>query len=535
MRSLNLTVLLCLVSFLGHSQSYQIDIGIHEERSCEFDSTSTIDAYSKIRMYSTLNNEWDGPLDSSLCYSLVQVGNSWRFPSSTIPANRSAFFEMTLDSALVLDTSEVYMARPLLGAGCNSNGCETLHMVIDLPDSAGVDTVSIVLDLNFEDDFDQVSCFPTQKIMNQRVSGLIFEFTSVNSNSDFYIRSPSLEPHWEGTYIIPQFTQAQTAWGPNLLRYWHDVYPTEDSISYTDVLPWGNPTDSTLIQYYVEFFSSLHFQNHTALRGALVQGSDSIRHGLEVILEGNMCIPFYEVVWGGETHLVIDGGSIGMHGVSSCNQFGKGSSFTIKSGTEFHYGHNGVGMLALRTGAVIILEPNAELNIHGPVFMYEFTEDTEPQQLYMELPVGAKLTFGEGSSLSNQYSKDRTMKLNIYMRGGELDLSRLSNTEQNLINLIYDDPSESSWENLEIFPNPIADELQFVWIADGAARILKYEVFDMSGKLVAEKRVVTSNAGHNAFKVDLGKFTSGFYTLRLSNNEEILARRKFVKNGGATF
>ncbi|MBI1288452.1 MAG: T9SS type A sorting domain-containing protein [Flavobacteriales bacterium] len=514
---------------VSFAQYYTLNVGTHETRPCETDSTTSIDAYSNVRMYSTLDDTWNGALDSSLCYSLVQNGNSWRFPLSTVPNDRSVFFEFEIDSALPLDTSTVYLMWSLLYYGCSSSGCEKVHMKMQMPDSSGTDTVYSMVDLVFETGGEPIICFPTQKIIGQEVIQVVYEFHSYGATNDTYFQNPNLEPHYDGTQIIPQVTYPQVDWGPYLVRYWNDVYPTPDSISYTDVMPYGSPTDSTLIEFYIPEYASLHFQDFTALRGALVDSSNSVRHGLDVILNGNMCITWFEVFWEGGTHLVADGGTIGFHGSKGCNLFGRGGGLKVKSGTEFHYGHNGIGMMALKTDAQIEIEPGGHLVINGPVFMYEYGTDTEPNQLYMELPVGAKLTFGEGSSLSNQYSKDGTMKLNIYMRGGELDLSGLTDEEQQLINLIYDKPSPRAWENLTVYPNPTVNSTTLLWVAKDAGEAIQYELFDMTGKRVENGSYFTTNPGHNRFELDLESLKAGTYTIRLTSGDEVLSRTKIMK------
>lgn len=519
-----LPVLLLVFFSSAKAQYYQIDLGTLVQEPCEVDSNTTVNTYSKVRMYSTTDDTWYGPEDSLLCYSLIQIGSSWRFPTASVPTDRSVFFEIALDSALTLDTSTVYLLWSLL-----YSESESVHIRFEMPDSSGNDTVSTMIDMSFEDQFEQVICFPTQKIIGQRISGVIYEYHSLGTNFNTYLNSPNLEPHFDGTQIIPQLTYPDINWGPNLVRYWHDIYPTADSVSYTDVMPYGNPTDSTLIQFYVYSDASLHFQDYTALRGALVEGSDSIRHGLDVILEGNMCLHWVEVLWEGGSHLVVDGGTIGIHGSSSCNLFGKGGGLTIRSGTKFHYGHNGVGMMALKTGGQLKIEPGAELIIDGPMFIYEYYEDPEPQQIYMELPVGAKLTFAEGSTLSNQFSKDGTMKLNIYMRGGDLDLSGLTAEEQQLINLIYDKPSPQSWENLTVYPNPTAEDVQLLWVAEDMGEDLTYEVFNQAGQLVLSGQLTTSTPGHNKLGLNTKNLVSGTYLIRLTGGGEVLARRRFVK------
>lgn len=538
MKNLYLTAFFFLFSAIAYGQYYEIDRGVIEQRPCEFDSTSTIDAYSKIRMYSTLNDEWDGPLDSSLCYSLVQIGNNWRFPSSDIPMDRSAFFEMSLDSPLTLDTSTVYMVWPLFHYLCSPFGCASVHLSLVMPDSSGNGITVANSELIYNSQYDTPICFPTEKNLDQSMNGIIYEFGRINENNNLYLYTPLVESHWYGTQIIPQTTgEYLGGWSPKLIRYWHDVYPTADSLSYTDVVPLGNPLDSTVAQLYIDFQSSLHFRNHTALRGSLVNGSDSIRHGLEVILQGNLClIPFVEVQWEGGNNLVIDGGELDLHGATSCHMFGRGGRLKILSDSEFHYGHNGIGLLALRTGARIEIESGAELIIGGSVFMYEYGTETEPQQIYLELVEGAKLTFAEGSSLSNQYSIDGTMRLNIYMLGGELDLSGLSEAEIQLINLIYDtsgvgiNDELTAFDGLMIYPNPTVDNLHFTCnIEKGTS--LNYEIFDLSGKLTLQNSLITKKPDSDRFSVDVSALISGMYTLFLTNESgEIISRQKFIKN-----
>lgn len=512
------------------AQYYSLPVGVHEQQPCEFDTTTTVDVYSKVRFYSTLDDTWNGELDSSFCYSLVQSGNnSWRFPMSSVPNDRSVFFELELDSALPLDTSTVYLMWSLLYHGCWSDGCEKVHLMMQMPDSSGMDTVYTMVDLVFESEVEPSICFPTQKILGQQISRVIYEFHSYGVTYESSLYNSSLGPHYDGTSILPQLTNPQIDWGPYLVRYWHENYPSVDSVSYTDVMPYGTPEDSTLIEFYIPEYASLHFQDYTALRGALVDGSDSIRHGLDVILEGNICVTWFEVLWEGGTHLVANGGSIGFHGTKGCNLFGHGGGLKVKSGTEFHYGNDGIGMMALKTDAKIEIEPGAHLIIDGPVFIYEYGTDSVPQQLYMDLPVGARLTFAEGSSLSNQYSLDGSMHLNIRMLGGELDLSGLNDEERKFINLIYEEPSPRTWENLTIYPNPSIASTTLLWVASDKGEVIQYELVDMSGKLIRSGSFVTTDQGHNRFELNLNSLKSGTYTIRLMNGEDVLARRKIVK------
>lgn len=514
-------VFFLVLSFQTKAQYYNIDIGEVETVNCEFDSAISISSFSKIRMYSTLNNQWDGVIDSSECYSMTQVGNYWRFLTESVDSGQAIFFEIELDSILPLDTSTVFILNPATYL------FDEVIVGLQMPDSSGLDSTTSYQVLTSP--YSDAICFPTQKVVGQALNKLVFKHTSYGYDSQVSFYGPSIEEHWDGTQIIPQISYPNTDWGPYLVRYWHDIYPTADSISYTDILPWGAPTDSTLIQFYVDYYSSLHFQDYTALRGALVDGSDSIRHGLEVILDGNMCIPWVEVFWEGGTHLVANGGSIDFHGSTGCNLFGKGGGLKVKSGNTLRYGKEGVGMLALKTNAQLTIESGAELIIDGPVFMYEYWDDPEPSQLFMELPIGAKLSFAEGASLSNQYSLDGSMRLNVFMKGGEIDLSGLSVSEQELVNLIYETPNAKPEENLIVYPNPTNGNTSIVWIAEESGKEIECNLFDVSGKRVSSWRFTTTNPGFNTRKVSLDDLNSGIYILNLVENGNV-AKQKLIKN-----
>lgn len=490
--------------------------------------------YSGIRAYSTLNDEPHGPIDSSFCYTVFQESGSWRFASDQVPSGRSVFFEVELDTAqnLGFDTTTVYTLEAFVSFFNAASEQWSAHMQVSMEDSSGTDTVQVDRELSFPSS--SRACFVTQLISGQRLSDLTFEYRSNGGQQNFYTGGSSyFEPTWY-SQIVPQTTSDEelSQWYPHVFRYWHEIYPTADSISYTEVVPAGNPTDSVMIEWVVPVYTEVHFQDHTGVRGGLVNGSDSIRHGLELVLQGSICLGnIVEVGWENDNKLVIDGGEVLLHGETSCNVFGRGGGLHVRSGTSFRYGRNGVGMMVLRTGADISIEPGAELLIDGHVEMYEYGTDPEPQQLYMELPHGASLSFSENAVLSNAYSKDGTMRLNVLMKGGKVDLSELSATERDLVNLIYPPVSARPGENLALFPNPVYDQLNIEWNAENAGLPVHVEVFNASGQLMMHQELKTYAGGLNLFPVNTRRLASGVHVVVISDaSGRKLTRDLFIKH-----
>ena len=113
-------------------------------------------------------------------------------------------------------------------------------------------------------------------------------------------------------------------------------------------------------------------------------------------------------------------------------QFGESSKLIVGDNARLDYGFNGVGNLALRSRSSIEIGEGAELHINNNVMLFEYKYDSEPEQIYMTLNKGSKLSFGELAHIGNDYSMGGLMKLNIYMKGGEVDLTETDWTNDKL-------------------------------------------------------------------------------------------------------
>jgi len=82
-------------------------------------------------------------------------------------------------------------------------------------------------------------------------------------------------------------------------------------------------------------------------------------------------------------------------------------------------------------------------------------------------------------------------------------------------------------QRVELFPNPISNELWVKLIAIGGKSVI--EVFDLTGKKVASKTVNTNVGTINTVNVDMSRNVKGIYLVRITNNETIIHQSKIFK------
>ena len=80
---------------------------------------------------------------------------------------------------------------------------------------------------------------------------------------------------------------------------------------------------------------------------------------------------------------------------------------------------------------------------------------------------------------------------------------------------------------VELFPNPISNELQVKLITIGGQTVI--EVFDLTGKKVATK-TTNSNVGTvNITSVDMSRNVKGIYLVRVTNKNKVVHLSKIIK------
>lgn len=522
-------------------------------RPCITDSTVQLFQYTHWDIYKTLNDEWDGPLDSTFCGQLdanryldlsafaqdETIFIKYRFDdpiqqSFNLPSNQ--LFSGNLIGSL-LDTVDLNY-----GNNCADGLCSGVLLGIEIPDSANTGTDMRWYQGNLTEqlwwsDIEAHFCVPSEYFNQNEIKEIIIKLTIDTAGGkisfwDFYV-----EPNWWGYQIQDSFDVFYDSWLNSYDWYLYDhilvlksdytLYPNLAGMEYVDLLPVPNVDTPITMNLYIDMYSSLIFQPFVQFQGGYVLNDSSKRHHYNIINNGgNICFPnWFERIFKNGDNYIHNSGTLDFQGPTSCMEFGSGSKLIVGEGTTFYYGNHGQGALALRTGGSIDLKKGAELIINNRLIFYEYPYEQTPRQLYMELKEGSKLTFGKNASISNDKSRDGTMKLNIYMRGGSIDMSNLDAHSRSLINLIYEPTQLIFKDNIKILGNPTTENLRFSLTAakEGTTSVGLYA---LDGKTAYFENKIHQK-GINYFNIPVHSLTQGIYILTI-NNEEGMFTDKMV-------
>jgi Secretion system C-terminal sorting domain len=78
--------------------------------------------------------------------------------------------------------------------------------------------------------------------------------------------------------------------------------------------------------------------------------------------------------------------------------------------------------------------------------------------------------------------------------------------------------------SLSVYPNPITDVLSLT-IADYNAEKLSYQLTDLQGKVISEKKIAESSA-----QITMSKQVAAVYFLNIIQNNQIIKSLKIIKN-----
>ena len=519
LRPIVLYILLFSLPQIGFGQYFEFPFGDVQQMVCPFDSTDTIHMSTNYHFYSTQDDNYYGSIDSTLCYTIDTT--TGLFNTYQVPEGRKLFAEFILQDSLPLWPHRAYSISNLFeNAACDSIGCKKIIIETWIPDTSGTQFVAHPRILNFEDSpfVGDEACLASEKFDQQHIRRVIFEYLPSDSSSIWLNPYANLQETWNIWQVPPTFSWLNLSWEVALVTQFDTIYPTDSTVAYSEFVPWSNPTDSQHLDIFIDEYSALVFEPHTGIRGALVEGSDSVRHSISIHDNGMVCLTFVEVFWEGNNSIVFEGGSLDMQHELSCFVVGNGGTMQVSSGTQLDYGKFGRGMLILKPDANIVIEPGAELRIGCNVHMYEYAHNTDEDEIVIDLVKGAKLTFTPSATLSNEFSRNKDLKLKVRMMGGILDDSGLSANEKRLIERIYERPEKRFQDNLGIYPNPVLDNLEFYWISSKAGKALTFEILEIGGKLMATQSTETPFEGRVFYEMPVDNLDPGMYLLRLSEN-----------------
>ncbi len=517
-------------------------------QTCPYNPDIEINAIEGWEIFQTLDGSIESEIDSSICISVSDDASN-NIYLDQIDESRPLFFrqKFTYEEGLNLDSNYVYSANLIfyvsdslpvkLGADCESDLCSGLTYTIASLDGT-LERKSIQQLNGGGNPCDVLMCLVTEKMPDQKIVETLLKisFDGILDTTD-YIKLSEHHIYTEHTFPINDINNYiydnsgsyyfYGDWGSNLILHNNDGIPSETNIAYHEILPINPTAEQEEINLYIDMYSGYNIQAFTQYRGTIVDGQDSIRHTINLHLEdGTMCIsPIIDKTFKNGDQFTYHSGDIHFSSTNSCMQFGKNSNLNIIDGASFHYGHGGNGILMMRTNSSMKLGYGSELYFDGKLWMLESLEETEPGQIYMELNEGSKLVFSEHAIISNLYSKTGEMKLNIFMNGGELDLSALNPKYRHLIHLIYPNDPIYNNDNFSIYPNPNnGNSLSIDMNSSKINEIGEISILDISGREIF----------HKNFKLDLGKnkitlpihsLNNGIYLISIKRDNGMITQK----------
>lgn len=299
------------------------------------------------------------------------------------------------------------------------------------------------------------------------------------------------------------------------------------NVEYIDLKPAPNVDTITTVNIVVSSGGSLTFQPFVEVQGGYLLNDTTQRHQYNIINNGGTyCSNIAERDFTGGNNYIHNAGTVEFGGQTACMQFSEGSKLVVGKNTRFDYGLNGVGNLALRSGSSIEIGQGSELHINNNVMLFELKGKTEPQQIYITLNEGSKLSFGKLAKIGNEYSIDGSMQLNIYMKGGEVDLSQLAPESRALVHLIYDAPQPIFSDNIKILGNPAQDNIRFA-IVNAEPNSVSVSLTSINGQLVYNE-IIETQKGYDEVTIPALGLANGLYFLTVQFDEQVFSDKVII-------
>lgn len=378
------------------------------------------------------------------------------------------------------------------------------------------------------------ACLPSEQFTtDQYITDIYLKFLFMPGFSEYSVYDLYLDYVWDMQLLtndeLPWYYAGDNSyslgWGNYLALHDAALFPNLNNISYLELSPQPNTATQENITFFINQEATLTFQPYTDMRGALLEGSDEIRHTVSLVNNGGeFCMPFgFELVFEPGDRYIFNDGHLGM-AWGTCMRFQPDSKLQIGAHAMLHYGEQGMGMLALQSGCEMLLSHHAELHINNTVRMFNEPWQTTIEDIHLFLNDGNQLVFGPFAHLEN-FSMNEEMKLVVHLNGGYLDLGNLSEEERKHIEVIYPEQNEEL-AVLQVLGNPALEQLQCTVHSMKEANT-RVEIMDANGRLVMEMNGMLVS-GFNQLSIDISSLSSGVYISRLSQGSAVV-NMKFVK------
>ena len=346
-----------------------------ESRTCPYNESETVLWAEGWAIYQTTNGLWDGPVDSTRCITVEAGGFSPTIDLSQINPEQPLFIRSTDIQNSSLIPNYIYLSASSvqpntgsilkLGTDCPGGLCSGLITRINIPAETPGERSERTYKASIDgDNFEYYieSCITTERFEDQLLETFVVKFTFEEAElsgqelrlfySDFVgaydeVASFSELVFPDGSFdgdsydaTIRDVVEGEL-WNTNFLGLYADTtYPSANNPFFIEAQPEVNTTAPQELNLYTGPYGNIRFQPFTQVRGALVEGSDSIRHELNVINEGmDWCLGvIIDLVFDGPTNLVRwwPSGLWRGDGLPDVPQWGRATG-SIRSGSSLRY------------------------------------------------------------------------------------------------------------------------------------------------------------------------------------------------------
>jgi len=572
MRALRIFLILLLPSFL-FGQDINIPNNLFLDFvtiPCPYDTSgqTMITTAEHWIAYQTLDDRWDGIIDSTQCINIEEIDDQASISISEFDKEKPIFVRNQMDSlSKVLLKKNWVNSFQFFGdfwqplefglddSGYILSGSILRTEVVDVPTDTSVyrTHLGIATSLNGFPYFE--GCYPTEKSSKNYLVDYILKFTlddnasnddqihlgfvfhdAINENNlkpieSIVLPSECLDVTGECDEYFFSLVDGLFSWNDHFVfLHANDSFPSPTNI-YTHEIDFDVPqAPMKTINLFVQGQEFLHFQPYVETKGAFIAGSDSIRHELNIVNNGGQfCVDvIVEFTIEDNTRYVHNDGEVLLSGPTSCFRVQDNGKLIVGENAHLAYGKNGQGMLLLGSGGAIELRKNAALTIDNHLFIFDYEQQHSnlPQELNIYLEKGNTLTFGPNAQISSPNPND-DFKLNVYMNGGVLDDRNLSAQSRQLIRRIYPTPAAQLTDNIQVFPNPNDGQFEVAITTEAATKAI-WSVWTMDGKQIAQGTAELAK-GINYLPIVGEQSAIGLHYVRVEMEGEVVTKPVIIK------
>ncbi|MFY0673658.1 MAG: T9SS type A sorting domain-containing protein [Bacteroidia bacterium] len=530
--------LLPFVSFSQLSkQFYEFNIEDVEDKDC---NGQTVSIYKHLDVYLTKNDKFYGERDTTICFQRKEISVNG-FPNA-VKIN-SALEERMIwiaDTAIDIPFKKDSILQLLDNSfrrNCRIRDNER-WMLVEVFDTTLKQYVIDTMALNTGFDY----CYCGNKFY-RNIKALYVGVKPWDITADAYVVSKAGLAYQQRVKVITDSIHTNAKYNDSF--YTFDYWSRKRNFVFAnpDTNLLSNKVNTITVEPYeavdkrvtidAEFVTGVFVQPFVNIKGGIYDTLNNIRHKLNLfIMDSSICFQhhFIELVFNGDDELHFYNNQIHHRYSRSCLMFEQKAKLIIEKDGHLEFGNEGKGILAVKPGASIELEPNADLSINGQLALLDYKDWIQGGHVEIYLRPGNTLTFGEGASVSNRVFEHGSVKLHVYLEGGELDISNLDEKSKELI-VVYNSAPEfvlSSLDQVNPYPNPTNGQF-FMEFTSDASGILNWYLYDLKGNQIEDGFYSIKN-GYNNLTFDIKENRSGVYILSLDLHGETYYRKVVLMN-----